>query len=468
MEIGKGKTVSGAKDDGVKDGGVKPSESSKRKGGTVKGTATSTLDRAHGIGRLHYGYAVFFGTCLLMLPEALPINSASIFFMPVTQEFGIPQSVFGIHTTIISLSIFLSTAFMSRMFNRLNLRVFMCAVMLLDAACFLVYSLAQNVWAFYVSSFFIGAVQSVLVYMVVPVLVNNWFSVRTNLFIGIGTAMQGVGGALFSALGSYVIAGWGWRACYVMFAFVALAIGIPVSAFVLRREPADMGLEPIGGSIVTTGSAGSAKESAKHETETGEREINARDMLRGPAIYILIAASLLLSCGIIFNYYLNPYVQDLGASITQAGLASSLVMVGMCLGKVGVGAICDRSVAAGVAVGCGCGAVACLMLANLGGPTLPAIYAACTLFGICYASSTLLGIALTRHTFGPFGFNSVWPVIGMFIALGNAFGSTFWGVVTDAFGYRTGLILDLLVICCALIISLACARMGRKMGRGTH
>ena len=436
-----------------------------------------TVGKKHATGRprlpFHYGYAVFLGACLMMLPQSLPINAASIFFVPVTQELSIAKSTFGVHTTIISLSIFLTTALVSRMFNRCNLRVFMCGVVLLEAACLFAYSLAQSVWTFYVSSFFIGAALSVLVYMVVPVLVNNWFSTRTNLFIGIGTAMQGVGGALFNSLGSCIIAGWGWRTCYVVFACVTLAIGLPVSALVLRRSPADMGLLPIDykqaskeksmGGLGATGSGSVGPTATVQQQAPLMPGISLHDAARTPAFYVVIATCLFLSCGIIFNYYINAYVQDLGATITQAGLASSLVMVGMCLGKVALGALCDRSMAAGVAAGCGCGMAACLVLAGLRSATIPVIFTACLLFGVCYASSSLLGAALTRHAFGPADFGTIWPIAGMFIALGNAFGSTFWGFVTEACGYRAGLVLDALVIFCALALGLVCVRLGTHL-----
>ena len=420
---------------------------------STRETETQAARRGPG-DHVHYGYIVLVGACLMMLPQSLPINTASIFFVPVTEEFGIPSSTFGIHTTIISLSIFLTTTLMSRLFEKIDIRLFMCGVVLLEAACFLAYSLAQSVYVFYVASFFIGMSLSVLVYLVVPVLVNNWFSVRTNLFIGIGTAMQGVGGAIFNSLGSWVIAGYGWRSCYVLFAVITLTVGIPVSLFILRKKPSDMGLLPVG-----------YKTAAQDVTAAIIPGLPRAQATRTPAFYIAIATCLLLSTGIIFNYYINSYVQSLGASISLAGFASSMVMVGMCLGKVLVGAVCDRNMSAGVALGCGCGIMACLLLASMQSIAAIAVCGACFLFGICYASSSLLGASLTRHAFGPREFGSIWPIIGMFIALGNAFGSTFWGFVTDGLGYRTGLVLDALVIACALVMGLICVRHGSRLHR---
>ena len=65
---------------------------------------------------------------------------------------------------------------------------------------------------------------------------------------------------------------------------------------------------------------------------------------------------------------MSPYVISLGASIPQAGMASAAVMVGMRVGKVAVGAVCDRSTGVGVALGIGSGIAGCLALAafNLG------------------------------------------------------------------------------------------------------
>ncbi len=448
-------------------------------------------------GRIHFGYVVFLGACLLMFPQSLPINTASIFFVPVTQELEIPQSVFGLHTTIISLSICASTALVSMLFRRCNLKAFMACVIALEALCFFAYSLAQSVVVFYVASACIGASLAVLVYLVVPVLVNNWFSVRTSLLIGIGTCMQGIGGALFNTVGSAIIASYGWRTCYVVFGVVTLVIGIPASLVLLRRSPSELGLLPIGhGSAVVD----------EHPSLQG---IAARRAYRTPCFALLVATCLCLSTAIFFNYYMSPYVISLGATIPQAGTASAAVMVGMCVGKVTVtclclstaiffnyymspyvislgatipqagtasaavmvgmcvgkvtvGALCDRSATVGVAAGIGAGIVGCVALAAFDAPNMGAICGACFLFGVAYASSSLLGAVLTRYGFGPRDFDRIWPTMGIVIALGNAFGAFFWGVVTENLGFTNGLLLDAVFMAAALGFGLACVRAGKQ------
>lgn len=37
--------------------------------------------------------------------------------------------------------------------------------------------------------------------------------------------------------------------------------------------------------------------------------------------------------------------------------------------------------------------------------------------------------------FGPRDFDRIWPTMGIVIALGNAFGAFFWGVVTENLGF---------------------------------
>lgn len=407
----------------------------------------------------HYGYLVFLGACLLMLPQSLPINTASIFFVPVTEELGITRATFGIHTTIISLSIFAMLTPMSALFRRCPIKPFMCFVIALEACCFLAYSQAKGVETFYIASFFIGAVQAVLVNLVVPVLVNNWFAARTGLFIGIGTCVQGLGAALFSALGSQIIQVWGWRTCYVVFACLVLAIGLPASIFLLRREPSELGLLQIGAE--NTGAPASDRErprSAALDGTTALEGMAAHDARRSLAFYLLVAESFCISAGIIFNYYISPYVISLGTDVATAGLASASVMVGMCVGKVAIGAVCDRSVAAGVALGCGAGIAGCLGLAAMTGPAMGVICGFCFCFGLAYASASLLGATLTRHGFGPREFDRIWPTVGMFIALGNASGSFVWGLVTDMFGFTAGLVADAALIGAALVLGLAFTR----------
>ena len=174
----------------------------------------------------------------------------------------------------------------------------------------------------------------------------------------------------------------------------------------------------------------------------------------------------IISLSIFFNYYMSPYVISLGASIPQAGMASAAVMVGMCVGKVAVGSVCDRSTGVGVALGIGSGIAGCLALAAFKSPAMAAVCGACFLFGIAYASSSLLGAVLTRYGFGPRDFDRIWPTMGIVIALGNAFGAFFWGVVTESLGFTSGLVLDAAFMAGALGFGLACVRAGKRERKG--
>lgn len=409
----------------------------------------------------HFGYVVFIGACLLMLPEALPINTASIFYAPVTSDLGIPVASFSVHTTVISLSIFLTMRRVMRLFERLDIRLFMAGVIVLEALCFFLYAIARSVLVFYISSFLVGISLGALVNIVVPVLVNNWFCTRANLYIGIGTCMQGVGGALFNALGAAIIAAHGWRACYVAFGIATLAIGLPVSLLMMCKYPADRGLEPIG-------SHRTAPETrADADTDAGASPVSVpapppAGPTRRTLLPRLVLSCLLLAMGMIFNYHINSYILDIGATIKLAGVASAMVMVGMCVGKVMLGALCDRSVTAGVVVGCGSGCISLVGLLAMQQASMPALCSLCLLFGITYAASSLLGASVTRHVFGPGEFNRFWPQISRFIALGNAAGSLLWGLVVQSSGYQLSMGVCCCLICIAGLNYVACVRASER------
>lgn len=408
-------------------------------------------------GKLHYGYVVLIGACLMMLPQSLPINTASIFYTPVTAELGIGISEFSIHTSIISLSIFLTTSLMTKLFHRFDIRFFLSAVIIVEAICFLLYSLATSIWVFYLASFFIGAALSVLVYLVVPILVNNWFSVRTSLYIGIGTCMQGIGGALFTFLGAHIIQAHGWRACYVFFGIVTLLVGIPISIAILRKNPRDKGLQPVG--INSRTGRGKSNEVPSSTPPS----VDVKTAFKSISYVLIIAACLCLSTGVIFNYYLNSYALMLGMSLSSAGIASATVMVGMCVGKIALGALCDKSVRLGIIVGGFCGIIALCVLAGLAQEGLGFILLACFMFGVTYASSSLLGAVLTRYVFGPGDFDIIWPSIGRFIALGNAFGAFLWGAVVEGLGYSVAMLAVMFVFAAAITFALMAVTTAEKL-----
>lgn len=90
----------------------------------------------------------------------------------------------------------------NKLFRKYDTRITITACMALEGIAYLIDSMAQNVWVFYINGFFLGGCLSMLIYLIIPVLINNWFVKNTGLWIGICGAAQGIAGAVFSSLGA--------------------------------------------------------------------------------------------------------------------------------------------------------------------------------------------------------------------------------------------------------------------------
>lgn len=76
--------------------------------------------------------------------------------------------------------------------------------------------------------------------------VSRWFKQYRGLAMGIAFAGTGAGAFVIVPLTERWISAWGWQNALIGQATLLVAIVLPISLFLLRARPADMGLQPDG------------------------------------------------------------------------------------------------------------------------------------------------------------------------------------------------------------------------------
>ncbi|MFN8373649.1 MAG: MFS transporter [Anaerolineae bacterium] len=113
--------------------------------------------------------------------------------------------------------------------------------------------------------------------------VAQWFQQRRSTALAIITFAAGLASTIFLPLSDALLRGFGWRTAVLILGLFLASVTIPLHALVLRRRPADMGLEPDGAMTA-------AKTSAKPAPS-----IALKAALSGRAFWLLTAAFGLIS-----------------------------------------------------------------------------------------------------------------------------------------------------------------------------
>lgn len=403
-------------------------------------------------GRIHRGYFVMVGVILLMFPMCFILNAASIFYTPVTAELGISRTAFGIHISITEASMALMLPTVNKLFKKFDTRITVTACMVLEGLAYFLNSRATSVTLFYIDAFILGCCESLLIYLIIPVLVNNWFSKNTGLWIGICGAAQGIAGMIFNSVGAAVIASSGWRACYLLWAAVCIVVGVPASLLFIRYKPEDVGLKPVGYDA----------NDALAENIQKPKGVAVKDAMKMAAFWTVAMCPLLMAFGCNVNMVFNDYYLGIGMTTVLAGTAASTVMFGNMLGKMIIGAIADRSLK--VATFCsGSGIIAMFLFIVVAPHAMWVAWVAAALFGITYGACNTLGPILVKNVFGLKDFSAIWSQASRLQAISVTFATTIWALIVDNVGYSNALWISFGLFIVALMLGLKSISDAKKV-----
>ena len=135
------------------------------------------------------------------------------------------------------------------------------------------------------------------------------------------------------------------------------------------------------------------------------------------------------------NVFLPSYVQSVDFSLEEASFVASAAMVGVTIGKVGLGAINDRNTLAGVIATVGLG-IAGLLLLLSGHTHIVLSITGGFLFGWAYAGVSVQTPLLVRSVFGDRNYARIYSNVSMAIAVGGAVAAGGWGLLADATSFR--------------------------------
>ena len=379
--------------------------------------------------KIFYGWKVVIGcVCITATVVPMVMSLANVYLLSVTEDMGISRSAFTLVNTITQSMGIVFSPFVARKLATGNLKRIQTIALLLFIAAYFSFSFATAVWQLYLLAIVLGVAYTSSTLIPVSMIITNWFEEKRGLAMSIAMASIGLGGFIFSPVLSYLLANFGWRASYRIIAILLLVITIPVSLFVLKKTPTEMGLQAYGAS----------DKSIQAERAESKETLKINQLIKQPVFLMLVI-------GIFCNGLLNsgslgqfpPALEEMHGVIVKSSIISLYSLVGV-FGKLILGWIDDRfGTIKSTIFGCSFMTLAFILLLN--GHQIVMVYLMAVCFGLGTPIGTVSPPLITARIYGRKHYADVYGLISSISQVGLTFGSLLIANIYDKTGsYQTG------------------------------
>lgn len=383
----------------------------------------------------HYAWWILAAGCLIQGGTVgLIQNTTGIFCQAISADLGLELSRVTLYTSVRVIAACAVLPLTMALRRRFPLRALLSAATLLFALPNLLMGAFTKLWMWYAAAALQGAGAAFLGYTTVPLLLGSWFKKHLGFAMGLSAAFTGIFGTLANPLGSLIIQRFGWRAAYLVFSILCLALVLPCTAFVVRAAPAEKGLMRLG------------------EDEREEQPTAALPDRGAPPAHsrLHLCFILFLELAVMgtmgFTQLLPSYGAQQGLSPTAAALLVSLSMLGCTLGKAILGAVADRLDTYRVTLISFLLPVAGFGLLLTGGQT---VYPAAFLTGVTMPASQVMMPLLIREICGVYRYERVFTLTTVLGNLVWAISGPVFSLANETYGGYAGV----LVFCVLLLLA---------------
>lgn len=375
--------------------------------------------------KFHYAWIIaLVGFIIYWFVICIVSNCVGMFVKPVSEALGISRSQFSLTTTFVSVASMLMSLVVSRLYKKFTIKRVMLASSIVLPVAYGCYSIAPNIYVFYVIAFITGFCMCALASVGVSTLISNWFNEKRGLAIAIAATGSGIGGIFMNPFIGSLITNLGFRQTYFVLAAIMAVTLIPCTLFLVRGSPADMGLEPYGGT-------------AKGSVDLQHSGMTAAEARKSPMFWMWMPVCIIISatCNCVMQHTV-AYATDLGYEYSFAAGIASLITGSLAVGKLVMGAVFDKigsRRAATVSLSIFCVALALYQFAD----HVAVLYIAASIIGFGLSFATVAYSVVTQDLFGKRDFAGIYSTLTIFSGLGSALGSPLIAGVYDVMGsYR--------------------------------
>ena len=265
-------------------------------------------------------------TCFSMMVIIFgSVNLSGLFIVPITEELDVSRSAFTLHMTVQTVSGILLNLMLSKILAVTKRRPLFVSAALACAAIQAGYGTATHLWHFYALSFLLGFATPFLLSTGTSVLINENFAVSIRgRIMGLVMAGSGLGTMILSPIMTQVILKAGWRAGYYLIAAMIVVLVVPQMLLFIRQP------------------RGIPEESTEGMTPVEKLEHIDYPQPTGIGAFVAVMLGLISLVSGVLHSQMMPYSIELGIPETVASFIISLYAAFLIVGKIGLGAFCDK------------------------------------------------------------------------------------------------------------------------------
>lgn len=282
--------------------------------------------------KVFYGYIVVTASFFILIVMHGIFATYGVFFSSLQNGLGLSRAaVSGGH----SIAFFLEGLFaiiVGRLTDKFGPRLVMSACGVIFALGYLLTSRVENLWQLYIVYPILVGIGVSAGNVTLLSTVTRWFARRRGLMTGIIKAGTGAGIFILPVVASWLITTYDWRTAYVVLSVIGL-VGIVATAQFLKRDPAQMGLQPHG-MYDANGNVSDSNESV--QLSLGEAMHTYQFWAACAAYFIIWYTTQSIMVHIV------TYGTDGGISVTQASSIMSVLGAVSIAGRLAMGSAGDR------------------------------------------------------------------------------------------------------------------------------
>ncbi|GIW07698.1 MAG: MFS transporter [Dehalococcoidia bacterium] len=350
------------------------------------------------------------------------------FFAPLEAEFGWTR---GQISSAVSLSFLAGgtlSFFVGRIVDRIGPRAVIAFGGSVLGGALVLFSLIGQFWQLMLVLFLMSVGRVTSTNPALNVTMANWFVRRRGLAFGLSRIGLSLGSLVAVPVTAALITAFGWRAAVQVSAVITLAVVVPLAIGVLRRRPADLGLEPDGDPPARTAPGFAPPPAA------ATLGASFRDAIRTRAFWAIAIAMVCYFFGTdALNLHLVPFLTGRGMDYQAAAAVAGAIPATFMIGGLAGGALADRwSPRPVLAIAFLMTAVAMAGLWASGGSAL--VWVVVPFFGIAAGGVISVHASFIADLFGLRAYGSILGAVFLVMTAGTVLGPMAAGILFD----RTG------------------------------
>lgn len=356
------------------------------------------------------------------------------FVKPLEAEFGWTRGDLSFALTMTNIAVVIASPLLGFVIDKIGVRrALIPSVILMGLTVASMTLLSGNIWHYYVLYFLIPFLGAGTLPQSYSRVIIAWFARYRGIALGITLSGFGVGAALVPSFVQIMIDGYGWRMAYTGFAIAIFGLALPMTMFLLKENPEDMGLNPDGDTDEQIANDPGAKPAAKSNAG-----LSASEAAKTKSYWLILISFLLVGVGITsILAHLVPMLIDRGVEPKVAALCMTSLGIGLIFGRIFSGFLMDHFFAPYVAAFFLLGLIVGIVILATG-TSSGLVFIAAVSVGLATGSEISEVAYICSRYFGPRAFGQIYGIMFAAFQLGSAFGAPLMGIYYDIVGNYIG------------------------------